>query len=303
MFDEKIPPMLAYSSEPFDSRRHIFEIKWDGTRCILFIRGKEVRLQNRRLIDITFKYPELSKIYNEVEAKNAILDGELVVVSEGKPDFNKLQQREHISDPLKIKIFSQRMPITYIVFDLLYLNDKKYFQAKLIERKEILKNILKEPFYLMESKYIKERGKAYFKEVVGYGFEGVMAKSINSPYLIGKRSRYWLKIKKKYSEECYIIGYTKGKGAREEVLGSLAIATLTEGKWVYRGKVGSGFDEEILRELSEKLKKLRVDSPTIPILEKVRGVLWVKPELRCEVIYQEMTEKKEFRAPVFKRLL
>lgn len=303
MFDEKISPMLAYSCDPFDSPRYIFEIKWDGTRCILFIRGKEVRLQNRRLIDITFRYPEFSKIYNEIKARNTILDGGIVVFSEGIPNFNKLQQREHISDPFKINLFSQRMPATFVVFDILYFNDKKYLQTELIERKEILKNILREPFYMMESKYIKEKGKAYFKEVVGYGFEGVMAKSINSPYLIGKRSRYWLKIKKKYSEECYIVGYTKGRGVREEVLGSLAIATFTEGKWVYRGKVGSGFDEEILRELSEKLKKLRVDSPTIPILEKVRGVLWVKPELRCEVIYQEMTEKKEFRAPVFKRLL
>ena len=99
LLTEKIAPMLAYSSPPFDSPRHLFEIKWDGTRCLLFIREGVIRLQNRRLQDITARYPELMGLHRRIGAKNAILDGELVVLVEGKPDFRTLQQREMAGDP------------------------------------------------------------------------------------------------------------------------------------------------------------------------------------------------------------
>lgn len=303
MLDEKVLPMLAYSSSPFDSNKHIFEIKWDGTRCITFFNGRDIRLQNRRLVDITYRYPELIQIYKEIEAKNVILDGEIVVFHNGRPDFNRLQQREHIEDPLRIRILSKTMPATYIVFDILYLNDRSCIQIPLIERKGILKNILKCPSSIIESKFINEKGIAFFKEVVSNGFEGIMAKSINSPYLIGKRSRYWLKIKPRSSKECFIIGYTQGKGERSGFFGSLAIATLVKGEFIFRGKVGSGFDEEMLKEISSRLKQLEVDKPPIPNLRKQKGIIWVKPVIRCEVLFQEITGDGLFRAPVFKRLI
>lgn len=303
MLDKKISPMLAYSSDPFDSPKHIFEIKWDGTRCIMFIDGKDIRLQNRRLIDITYRYPEFLQAPNEIEVKNAILDGEIVIFHNGKTNFNKLQQREHIEDPLKIKLLSRSIPATYIVFDILYLNDKKYIQKPLIERKEILRKILNKPSSIMESRYINEKGIAYFNEVVGLGFEGIMAKSINSPYLIGKRSRYWLKIKPKSSRECFIVGYTLGKGERSNLLGSLVIATLERGKWIFRGKVGSGFDDKTLKEIFSMLKNLEIDKIPIPNLGRQKDIIWVKPLIRCEVSFQEITEKGHFRAPVFKRLI
>ncbi|RLB05300.1 MAG: DNA ligase [Deltaproteobacteria bacterium] len=261
MLDKKISPMLAYTSAPFDSPRHIFEIKWDGTRCILFIKDKKIRLQNRRLADITYRYPELLGLYREVKAKNAILDGEVVVLSKGRPDFNKLQQREHISEPIKIDLLSQKMPATYIAFDLLFLNGKNCTHLPLIERKKILRSILQESTYLVESLYIEEKGKAFFKRVLDEGLEGIMAKSITSPYLIGKRSRHWLKIKPKPTAICYIIGYTEGKGAREAFFGSLALATYEEGRWVYRGRVGSGFSETDMELILSRLQGLRVNSP------------------------------------------
>lgn len=302
MLDEKISPMLAYSSDPFDSPRHIFEIKWDGTRCILFINGKNIRLQNRRLLDITDRYPELHGIYKAVNAKNTILDGELIALSEGKPDFKKLQQREHISDPFKIRILSREIPITYIVFDLLYLNDKRYTDAPLLYRKDLLAKILLESPLIIESQYISENGKSFFRKTIEQGLEGIMAKSIHSPYLIGKRSRYWLKIKPKNSAVCYVIGYTKGKGFRTSMFGALALATREKDKWVYRGRVGSGFSEVDAGIISSRLVQLKIDSPPSPELKKVKGIQWLRPELRCEVIFQEETEKGHFRAPVFKRL-
>ncbi len=175
-----IKPMLAEASESFDSRQHLFEIKWDGTRCISFIDGKLV-LQNRRLIDITKRYPEI-KI--EIKAKQAVLDGEIVVIRKGMPDFYMLQQREHIDDALKISLLSKRMPASYIVFDILFIDEKEITHLPLLERKKILAEALVENEHVYLSDYILGEGRKYFEEAVKRGLEGVMAKDIESPYLI-----------------------------------------------------------------------------------------------------------------------
>lgn len=303
MLDEKIFPMLAYPSEPFDSSRHIFEIKWDGTRCVLFVQGQEVRLQNRRLVDITHRYPELRGIHKEIRGRDAILDGELVVLSEGKPDFNKLQQREHSLDPLKVELLSKKMPTTYIAFDVLFLDGKRYTGAPLRERKEALTKILRESPHLVESQYVEKQGISFFSEVTKEGLEGVMAKSMYSPYVIGKRSRYWLKIKPKHSSVCYIVGYLEAEGTRKASFGSLVLATSEEENLVYRGRVGSGFTRGDIERISSKLEGLKTNSPPMAMRERSKGIQWVSPELRCEVSFQERTARGHFRAPVFKRLV
>lgn len=123
-------------------------------------------------------------------------------------------------------------------------------------------------------------------------------------YLMAKRSRYWLKIKPESSAICYIIGYTEGRGGREGLFGSLVVAQLEAGKWIYRGRVGSGLTQEELEKLSSRLARLQTKSPPfLPGPQEVRDAHWVRPELRCEVLFQEMTERGHFRAPAFKRLL
>jgi len=301
MLNEKIPPMLAYSSEPFDSKRHIFEIKWDGTRCILFLKEGKIYLQNRRLMDITDRYPELKQIVKCIKAKNAILDGEIVILRDGKPDFNLLQQREHATNSIKITLLSRDLPATYIAFDLLFLNGKSYVEMPLIKRKELLKQILEESEYLVESRYIEEKGITFFKKVLEQGLEGIMAKAKDSPYIIGKRSRYWLKIKPKHSAICYIVGYTEGKGERKGLIGALVLATQEEGKWKYRGKVGTGFTEEELSLLLTLLKKIETKKGVVK--SPFKNVHWVEPILKCEVIFQEITKKGCFRSPVFLKLI
>lgn len=303
MLDDKIAPMLAYAADPFDSPRHLFEIKWDGTRCILFKKGDQIRLQNRRLEDITWRYPELSGLHREIEAKNAILDGELVVLAGGKADFRKLQQREQLADPFKIGLVSQKLPATYIAFDVLFFNDQKYLSAPLKARKEILQRILRQTLHLVESRYIEARGQAFFKEAVAQGLEGVMAKSLGSPYLIGKRSRFWLKIKAKPEAECSIVGFKPGQGARKGLFGSLLLATREKEGLIYRGRVGSGFTAEGLESISAQLRTLRIDHSPLPQPPPLKGVQWVRPRLKCEIRFLEKTPRGHFRAPVFKRLV
>jgi len=294
--------MLAYFSEPFDSLNHIFEIKWDGTRCILFLDDKKIRLQNRRLLDITYRYPELLNMNKCIKAKNAILDGEIIVLEDGKPNFEKLQIREQASEPFKIELLSKKISATYAVFDVLYLNDKKITGFPLIERKRILKNILKDGSNILESEFIHKAGREFYQKIVELGYEGIMAKNIKSPYLIGKRSRYWLKIKRKSSMRCYIVGYTKGKGKRHHFFGALIIATEEEKGWILRGKVGTGFDEKFMDEIMPILLKLKTEKPPVDTW-RIKDAIWINPELACEVSYQEITEKGQLRAPVFRRII
>ena len=176
MLDAKIAPMLAYSSKPFDSPNHIFEIKWDGARCLLFIRDRKIRLQSRRLLDITARYPDLAQIYRQFKAHNAILDGELVALTQGRADFRKLQQREQLSDAMKIELAVRRLPVTYIVFDLLFLNGEKYLNVPLMERKQALQKILRESDQVLESKFIREHGQAFLKRRWPMGWKASWAK-------------------------------------------------------------------------------------------------------------------------------
>jgi len=303
MFDQKISPMLAYTSDPFDSSRYLYEIKWDGTRCILFVQKDHVRLQNRRLADITYRYPEFSDCYKVIRAKQAILDGELIALTEGKSDFGKLQRREHVSDTLKAELYAQQMPATYMAFDVLYTDGENHTQTPLGQRKEILHELLGDSPYLAESRYIEEKGKAVFEQAMGYGLEGVMGKRLDSPYLVGKRSRYWRKIKPKHVAICHIIGYTAGRGGRQKFFGALAIATREEEKWIYRGRVGSGFTEETMESIQERLSGLKITSPVVRPSKENREIQWVRPELKCEVTFSEVTSGGHFRAPVFRRMV
>ncbi len=303
MLDEKICPMLAYAADPFDSARHLYEIKWDGSRCLLFLKNGTIRLQNRRLENITHRYPELSDLPRFIQAKNAILDGELVVLRDGLPDFPRLQQREQAADPLKISLLARKLPATYVAFDLLFLNDAACLSLPLRRRKALLREILRESACLVESRYIHKQGVAFFREAVARGLEGIMAKNLASPYLIGKRSRYWLKIKPRLKAECRIVGFTPGEGARAPYFGALLVAARREGELVYRGRVGSGFSTADLEELTKRLRSLETAACPLPRGIRVKGARWVRPELAAEIHYQELTPQGRFRAPVFKRVL
>lgn len=297
--DQRIKPMLAHSADPFDSEDFLYEWKFDGTRCICFI-GEKLKLQNRRLLDITHRYPELT-LKQDVNAKEAIIDGEIVVLRGGKPDFRALQTREHVGDRLRIELLSQTMPATLMAFDLLYLDGKSLIDLPLVERKAKLQEILTESPRVLFSRHVETHGKRYFEEIARLGLEGAMAKRRLSTYQIGKRSRDWLKLKATKTLDCVIVGYTPGEGWRSGYFGALALGAYREGKLEFLGRVGTGFGEELLKLLAPMLNAR--ETPTGPVdVEPPYEVRWVKPELVCEVKYLELTPDLKLRAPSFKRL-
>jgi len=308
LFDEKIKPMLAEISKPFNDENFIFEIKFDGTRTIAYINKekKEVRFLNRRGTWFENRYPEMKELWKDVEAKQVILDGELVVFKEGKPDFYLLAEREHVGSKARAEILSKINPATLVVFDILHLDGKDLIELPLIERKKILENVVRESERILISAYVVGEGKKFFEEVKAKGLEGIIAKRIDSTYEIGKRSRNWLKIKALNSLDAIICGYTLGEGEREKYFGALLLGAMHEGKLRYIGRVGTGWDKRDLEELTQKLKKIEIEKNPFDVFEEEPSILekvrWVKPKLVCEVQFLELTEDLKLRAPSFKRL-
>ena len=309
LWQKKIKPMLAFLSEPFDTKNWIYEIKFDGSRCIAYIdvKNKKVLLLNRRGNYFENRYPEMHPLWKDVNAKQIILDGELIIFSKGKPDFYKLAEREHIEDKTRIELLSKIMPATYVVFDVLHVDGKDLINLPLSERKKILNKAVKESSRVLKSVYVKEKGKKFFAEVKKKKLEGIMAKKLDSKYEIGKRSKDWLKIKSLKTLDCVICGYTTGTGKRGELFGSLITATYYKGKLKYMGKVGTGFTEEELKQMLKQLEKIKTEKS--PFKEAVdlrlppeRKPIWVKPKYVCEVRFMNLSKDLVMRAPAFMRL-
>ena len=296
-----IKPMLAESREtPFDSTDHIFELKWDGTRALAFIRDGRHRFQNRRLSFIEARYPDLAPRTKG----DAILDGEIVVMDGALPSFEKLQERERASGSIRVSYLAKTLPATYIVFDVLYAGDREVMSLPQMERKSLLRELVEEDDRIVLSDFVESRGVDYYRAVVGRGLEGVIAKRRDARYFPGRRSADWIKIKKKASQDCVIVGVTVGEGDRRDTFGSLVLGAYHEGQLVHVGRVGTGFSEPLRRSLTERLRFLRQEAcpfEETPDLE-VPIAFWTRPELVAEVHFLEWSKDRHMRAPTFSHM-
>ncbi len=295
-----IKPMLAKPGKPFNDRDWLFEFKYDGTRALMYFESGTIKFINRREKDITDRYPELSQIMYNLKCSSCILDGEIIVEKDGVPNFYLLQKREQNEEKLRVDILSRMYPAKYVVFDILYIDGKYLLNEPLIKRKELLEKRVINSSKLLKSPYISEFGKDLFNEAVKMKFEGIMAKKKDSIYEEGKRSDFWLKIKKVNTEDYVILGYTRGHGNREGTFGALLLGGYRNGKWFYVGKVGTGFNSEMRLKLINKLKKIKTKKYFD--LPNSDDVVFVKPKLVCEVKFVEKTPHGKLRAPVFVRL-
>lgn len=291
---EFIEPMLARPASAFDSDEHLFEIKWDGTRGLAFV-GDDIRIMNRRRVDISERYPELIQQLRGLP-RGTILDGEIVVLKNGQPDFQALQSREQARNDFKISILSRQQPATYICFDQLYRAHKPVLSLRCDQRRELLEETLAQAARdsLLMSKGIVGLGIQYFEQVCAQNLEGIVAKRLNSPYLPGKRTDAWQKIKRQQDLVCAIIGYV---AEGEADLGSIILAAEVEGTLKYVGKVGSGMTEVERVELVQKLTRFRRPKPIVAC--RTMEAVWVEPELFCRVRFMEWTRDRHLRAPVY----
>jgi DNA ligase D-like protein (predicted ligase) len=290
--------MLASSRQPFDSPKHLFEVKWDGIRTLAFFGDNKVRLQSRNLNDSTRRYPEIVEALLRIP-EEAVLDGEIIALEDGKPSFQRVLEREHVKAPDKVDLLARYHPAVYMVFDILYLNGKELLSEPLILRRQLLSTLLNERAgsRIVESTFIVEHGKAYFREASDRGLEGIVAKLLESPYVPGKRTDFWSKIKVRRTLDCVVLGTVVEEGTGR--VKSLVMGAYRDDAMVWLGNVGSGLDTETLDGLARDLGPFECPPPEDMNVSASGKIRWLKPTLVVRVKYLELTREGRLRAPVF----
>jgi bifunctional non-homologous end joining protein LigD len=319
-FPAKVKPMLStLVDKSFDSKEWVFEVKWDGVRSILFFHKSKriLELQSRNGKSITHRYPELIKALSfsmpsssssVIKCKESVvLDGEIVVLDKKKgiPSFQSHQKRMNVDSIKEIEDLSKEIPSTYYFFDILYLDGINLQGLPFLERRMFLSQVIgEENTQIKISHFIEEKGQKVFDKTKSMGLEGLIAKHKSSIYVQGIRSRDWLKIKHIKTQDCVVIGYTRGEGNRENYFGSLLLAAFDpkDSKFRFVGHTGSGFDFVQLDKIYKKLQTIQIDKRPIDYLPYTnRDPIWIRPELVAEIKFSGWTEEKIMRAPIFLR--
>jgi bifunctional non-homologous end joining protein LigD len=295
------PMMASLTAAPFDDEGWLFEVKWDGHRCLANL-GRATRLTSRTARDMTGQFPELIDLHRQLAARNAVVDGEIVALDrDGRPSFERMQDRFH-RHPEELARNKGRVPVQFIAFDLLWLDGQPLLDLPLTERRARLTEVLVETRDVRLSQVVHGRGVDFFEQARGLGLEGVVAKRSASPYRPGTRSHDWRKIKALRRQDCVIVGWTPGQGQRGPTLGSLLLAVSDGGRLRYAGNVGTGFTQAFLAELLPSLVEREVAEPAFEGAPRLRGARFVRPELVCEVEYLKWTDDGKLRAASFKGL-
>ncbi|MFL6301370.1 MAG: DNA ligase D, partial [Terriglobales bacterium] len=295
-FPTEITPMMAFPSATLPQGPDwVYEIKWDGVRALCFVDGKKIRLTGRSGKSMEAQYPELAGIVQQLNAKTAVLDGEIVAFDgNGVPSFAEIQPRIG-ARPQNVNALSKTNPVTFFGFDILYLDGYDLRQVALIERKRMLSSRILPGGVLRYSEHFPE-GENLLQAAREKELEGVVAKSASSKYE-SKRSNSWLKIKVVAQQDFVVCGLTE---VERKYFGSLALGVWERGKLQYVGNVGSGFTEESLRRTHSILQKLVTKKCPFTEVPKIPGeTTWVKPEVVAAVRFSSWTRDDRLRAPVF----
>jgi bifunctional non-homologous end joining protein LigD len=310
-FPMNIKPMLAtLVDKPFNNKDWVFEVKWDGIRSIFYLhKTKDIfKLQSRNGIDITHRYPEIIDSLKQTIkcSESVIVDGEIVVLNkEGYPEFGSHKERMSINSNREISKLSKTIPATYFLFDILYYDGQDLRKRDYINRREILNEVISQSNNKKRvriSDYIEQQGVAVFENIKKMNLEGIIAKRKNSKYIQGTRSKDWLKIKNSKTQDCVVIGYTSGEGSREKYFGSLILAVYEQGHLRFVGHTGSGFNTNQLVRVYTRINGMQINKPPIDHIPYINGKpTWINPQLVAEIKFDNWTNEKLLRAPIFQR--
>ncbi len=301
-----VSPMLATLADaPFNDEGWWFEPKLDGYRVLAFLDHGTVKLRSRRGVDFTERFADVAAALQRQPAGQLVLDGEIIALdAKGKSCFQCLQG--YLKTMGKRTAVNTELPaaVIYYVFDILFADGLDLTRLPLESRNAWLRTILTPDDTVRLVEHFPTDGVTVYEAAVKNGLEGVVGKRRDSPYEAGKRSNHWLKVKQVTSDEFVIGGFTGGQGTRAKTFGALLLGSYDdENKLRYAGKVGSGFSQALLEELSEKLASLaRTMSPFAADVDLPDKITWVKPVLVAEVRYAERTHDGLLRVPIFLRL-
>jgi bifunctional non-homologous end joining protein LigD len=294
-FPGEVRPMQAASAEaPFSSAEYLFEVKWDGLRCVVF-RDPDgtVRLRDRGLKDLTADLPEVVAAARRIPP-GSVIDGELVATdNDGRPDYPRLRERLTGGASLRDSI-----PTAYLAFDALYIEGKPLVRQPVIKRRARLARAVEAGGHIFVPDHIDEDGVELFEACLERGLEGVVAKHKQSPYVPGQRSPFWLKVKAVKSDDFVVIGWTG-----DEPFDALVVGYHEDGRLLPCGTVGGGYDDAATLAIRRALAELATDhSPLEPPPIMMRPVRWVRPELVVSIRYSEWSPDGTLRFPIFNGL-
>jgi bifunctional non-homologous end joining protein LigD len=296
---DHIAPMLARTGElPAEDGHWGYEIKWDGVRAVAYADGGRLRLEARSGRDITPRYPELRELGRALAGREAVLDGEVVAFDgDGRPSFQRLQSRMHLTSEHAVRRLSQSDPVHYMIFDLLWLDGHSLLDLPYSERRERLTELgLAGPTWQTPAGHVGD-GAALLEASRAQGLEGIIAKRLDSKYTPGRRTHSWVKVKNVRRTDVVVGGWLEGEGRRGGRLGALVVGYYEDGALKYAGRVGTGFDEAELDRLGGRLAGLaRVDSP-FEGRQPPRETHFVDPVLVATVGYGEWTQTRTLRHP------
>ncbi|HEX5268155.1 MAG TPA: non-homologous end-joining DNA ligase [Acidimicrobiales bacterium] len=296
----------AVAALPPDDPRWGYEVKWDGVRALAYVEGGRARLQSRTMNDITDRYPELAVLGRDLDG--VVLDGEVVALDEtGRPRFERLQQRINVPPGPPVMRRAAEIPVSYVAFDLLYHSGRSLLDVPYAERRELLAGLAMPEEVARAPRHHVGQGAALLEASRAQGLEGLVAKRLDGPYLPGRRSRLWLKIKNFRRQELVIGGWLPGSGGRTGALGALLVGHYADGGLRYAGRVGTGFTGAELSRIRDRLRDLARESspfaaePALPP-DVRRSARFVEPILVAEVAFSEWTSAGTLRAPSYKGL-
>jgi bifunctional non-homologous end joining protein LigD len=305
----RIAPMLVTltHSLPSDDAAWGYEFKWDGVRAVAYVDGGRPRVMSRNDKDITATYPELRAMAESLGSRRVVLDGELVALdADGRPSFGALQSRMHVGDAGAVRRLMAQTPVTFMVFDLLYLDGRSLLGRPYSERRELLAGLTLSGQSWQTPPWFAGNGKAVFAASKEQQLEGIVMKRLDSTYSPGIRSTSWLKLKNQLMQEVVIAGWKAGEGHREGSIGSLLLGVPNDdGDLRYVGNVGTGFTDAALKALAAELKPIATDtSPFNPPIARVhaRDARWVQPTLVGEVTFSEWTRERRLRHSAWRGL-
>ena len=301
---DPIEPMLSESATDVPiGDDFVYEVKWDGIRAMIAVEDGQIKIRSRNQNDITKQFPEFAVVDKAFRTTCGLFDVEIVCLDKsGKPEFKRVINRLMTTGETNIQKMAKSHPAYCYIFDCLYMDGRSLINEPLLKRKEWLIDAIKGDTAYRVSDVVED-GKALLEAAREHELEGIMAKRKDGKYYPGKRSDAWIKVKIRNTRDCVIIGYNEGKGNRKEVFGGLHIAEKIDDELVYRGKVGSGFDDAMLKSVMKLIKELKEIKKPIPqkvLDEKVSK--WVEPKLIVEISFASFTPDKNFREPVFVRM-
>ncbi len=302
---EKIEPMMAKlgTTVPSPDSAWGFEFKWDGIRALAYVEGGTVRLMSRSGENITPRYPEIHALGRAIGSREVILDGEIVALDEkGRPSFEEIQQRMGLTSESEVRRKMKVVPVTYMVFDLLWKDGHSLLTEQYIERRHSLAQLKLSGDSWQTPPFEEGGGQAMLEASAKAGLEGVMAKKLDSHYEPGRRSGVWVKVKNHNRQELVIGGWLEGEGKRRGYPGALLVGYYDKGKLVYAGKVGTGFTDTMLEKLAALMKPVAQVKSPFDVGSPPRAAHYVKPKLVAEFEFVEWTRSGNLRAPAFKGL-